>query len=117
MTKILLVCGKDGLFKSVSAQGHASFSTKGFDIVCAAESFLLRMAFQVLEKTEGLVVVADSSSRGKFSFQVEDINCKNEPCGCVEQKLRFTADFIREGLSSLQTEYPENIQFEELSEQ
>ena len=58
MIEVLLVCGKDGAFKSCNASGHAGFAAKGKDIVCAAVTELLRTAVQVLQKTEGMCPLA-----------------------------------------------------------
>ncbi|MFA6937930.1 MAG: ribosomal-processing cysteine protease Prp [Treponema sp.] len=111
MIEVLLVCSSDGSLKSCNASGHAGFAVKGKDIVCAAVSSLLRTAIQVLEKTNGIVVKTETTSRGKLAFSVEDSNldCKNE-------RLICTADFIRCGIKSLSNEYPKNVQLRELFE-
>ena len=51
MTEVVLVCGREGEFRRVSASGHASFAARGKDIVCAAETVLLRTALEVLQKS------------------------------------------------------------------
>ncbi|MBQ3686796.1 MAG: ribosomal-processing cysteine protease Prp, partial [Treponema sp.] len=101
----------DGCLKEVSARGHAGFGKKGQDIVCAAESFLLRTAIAVLESSPGCLILAkDASRRGELFFRVVER-------GCVSvDRLRCVADFIRDGMQSLSEEYPECICFRELGE-
>lgn len=104
MTKVLLVCGEDGAFKRVSAEGHAGFAGRGKDIVCAAETMLLRTALDVLQKTSGVFVSADASVRGRLCY---------EASGSATERLVCVADFIREGIKALSEEFPGNISFQE----
>ncbi len=108
MTEILLVCSKNGEIISLEAKGHAGFAEKGRDIVCAAETMLIRTAIQVLEKTEGIKVNTDAASRGSLAFSVETEAGFNQ-----KDRLICTADFLREGLKSLSLEYPDHVQLRE----
>ena len=108
MTQILLVCSQDGAFKRVTASGHAGFAKKGKDIVCAAETSLLRTAMQVLEQTEGVLVKSDASERGFLSFSAEASGSR--------ERLVCVADFIRTGIKSISCEFPELVKLEELTE-
>ena len=112
MTKVLLVCGTDGCFKSCSAKGHAFFAAKGGDIVCSAETLLLRTAISVLENTKGLKLGCDASERGSLAFKVEVESHSAE----LAERLRCTADFIRDGISSLSKEYPGCVLLKEIIE-
>lgn len=112
MTDVLLVCNKSGMFKSVKALGHASYSSKGSDIVCAAITILLRTAIDVLEKTDGISLSVDSSSRGNLAFLVEDAKEKTLD-EITKSRLICVGDFLRQGLSSLAQEFPENVQLRE----
>lgn len=112
MTTVLLVCGSDGCFKSCSAKGHAFFTARGRDIVCAAETHLLRTALSVLEKTKGIRLSCDASERGSLAFGVEVEGHSAE----LAERLRCTADFIREGISSLSQEYPGCVLLKEIIE-
>ena len=112
MTTVLLVCGSDGCFKSCSAKGHAFFAARGRDIVCAAETHLLRTALSVLEKTKGIGLSCDASERGSLAFGVEVEGHSAE----LAERLRCTADFIREGISSLSQEYPGCVLLKEIIE-
>ena len=112
MTTVLLVCGSDGCFKSCSAKGHAFFAARGRDIVCAAETHLLRTALSVLEKTKGIRLSCDASERGSLAFDVEVEGHSAE----LAERLRCTADFIREGISSLSQEYPGCVLLKEIIE-
>lgn len=111
MTQVVLTCSADGCLKEVSARGHAAFGKKGRDIVCAAESFLLRTAMEVLESSAcGLILAKDVSRRGELFFRVVER-------GSVSvDRLRCVADFIRDGMQSLSEEYPECVRFRELGE-
>ena len=112
MTKVLLVCGTDGCLKGCSARGHAFFAAKGRDIVCSAQTLLLRTALSVLEGTEGLSVCCDASERGSLAFSVQVEFHSAELAG----RLKCTADFIRDGISSLSQEYPGCVQLKEIIE-
>lgn len=111
MIDVLLVCGRDGSIKSCNASGHAGFAAKGKDIVCAAVSSLLRTAVQVLERTDGAVIETEIPSRGNLAFSVEDCGGSGNT-----ERLVCTADFIREGINALSTEYPRCVQLREQTE-
>ena len=109
MTEILLVCDENGLFKSLSASGHAGFSTKGKDIVCAGISILLDTAMEVLLKTEGIVLEKEIACRGKLAFHVASFES-------VEERLKCIADFIRQGINSLTKDYPAYVLLREIKQ-
>lgn len=113
MTDILLVCGKDGRFKSCRACGHASFAKKGTDIVCAAETIVLRTSVELLSQTEGVVLSLNDSVRGFLEFRVEEFRFSAR----AEERLKCIGDFIRLSLQGLSAEYPENVHFQEISEE
>lgn len=64
---------------------------------------------QFLSQNQGVTLDADTSSRGNLAFCVEAKNNVPE----TEQFLKYTADFLRTGFSSLAREFPENISFTE----
>ncbi len=102
-----MVSAPDGSFKSVSAKGHAGFGFKGKDIVCAAETCLLRTAMKVLNETEGIVLEVHSGNRGELSFSVSGNGDR--------ERLKCIADFIRQGIKDLSLEYPKLVEFRELT--
>ena len=114
MTSVLLIRGVDGCFKSCTAEGHAGFAPRGKDIVCAAETLLLRTAVQVLESIDGIDLSVDSSRRGFLSFSVNnldsDVVAGN---GASVERLRCAADFIGTGIQSLSEEYPDLVRLTE----
>lgn len=112
MTQVLLVRGEDGAFKSCTAKGHASFAAKGHDIVCSAETLLLRTAVQVLKVTDGIMLECDAGRRGFLAFSVKSGDIKLQ----TVERLKCTAEFIKEGISSLQSEYPKCIVLKEIIE-
>lgn len=112
MTAVTLSTGRNGVLIKCQANGHACFSQKGSDIVCSAVTILLRTAMQVLSQNERVTVNADTSSRGNLAFCVE----VKEDTPETEMCLKYTADFLRTGFTSLQKEYPENVSFTEAVE-
>ena len=116
MTRVLLVTG-GGELRSVTASGHAAWSSKGSDIVCAGISALLGTALSLLEETEGIKVTADTASRGKLSFSLEVVlNEDGEKRRLLSERLKCTADFIRRGVSSIAGEFPSNVDFQEIKD-
>lgn len=107
-----MVCNGQGCFKSLEASGHAGFSSRGRDIVCAAETSILRTALQVLEQTEGILLNKNDASRGTLAFSVE-VKSSSEK---LEERLKCTADFVRAGIKSLAEEYPEHVLLREKKE-
>lgn len=108
MTQVFLACSEDGSFKEARASGHAGFARRGHDIVCAAESFLLRTAMEVLGSDDsGLVLETDAARRGELSFRVASSGAASR------ERLVCVADFIRKGMQSLSEEYPECVSFRE----
>ncbi len=107
MTEILLVCGSDGAFRRFQASGHACFVRKGKDIVCAAETIVLRTAITVLEKTEGIEVETEKTLRGHLALSVKSGGSENA------ERLVAVADFIREAIKSLENEYPGHLKLQE----
>lgn len=108
MTTITLVCGSDGALRSCRAEGHAGFAAKGYDIVCAAVTILMRTALQTLSETEGVVIHTDATERGVISFEV--VQAAEEKT----ERLVCMSEFLEHGFCSLQSEYP---QFVELQKQ
>ena len=105
MTTVTLSYGKNGALKKCQANGHAHFSKKGNDIVCAAVTVLIRTAMQVLSHNENVLMIADASTRGNLSFTVE---AKSED-SVTETQLICIGDFLRTGILALTKEFPENV--------
>lgn len=105
MTSITLSYGKNGVIKKCQANGHANFSKKGTDIVCAAVTVLIRTAMQVLSHNEDVLLIADASARGNISFSVEAKTESPE----TEAQLKCIGDFLRTGILALTKEFPENV--------
>ena len=105
MTVVTLSYGKNGVIKKCQANGHAGFSKKGSDIVCAAVTVLIRTAMQVLSHNDDVFLIADASSRGALSFSVEAKTESPE----TEAQLKCIGDFLRTGIKALTKEFPENV--------
>jgi len=109
---VTLTYGKNGVLKNCKANGHADFSKKGFDIVCSAVTVLLRTAARLLSHMENVTFVADASSRGQLFFEIcPKIDVLEDTKESLETKVRLKciADFIQDGIHSIQDEYPENV--------
>jgi len=107
MTVVSLMCCKNGSLFSCSAEGHSGFAPKGFDIVCAAVSVLMRTTLQVLVDSYGEIIKSEITTRGKLAFRVDGVAGQN----C--DRLIYAADFLRTGLKSLEKEYPKYISLRE----
>ncbi|MCM1322033.1 MAG: ribosomal-processing cysteine protease Prp [Bacteroides sp.] len=109
MVHVRLMRGTDGKLRACTASGHAGYSVRGSDVVCAGVSTLMRTTLAVLEKQPGIVLeFGGQSERGKLEFHVTESGlCK---CGGV---LKYAADFLAAGFSALQEEYPEFVNLAE----
>lgn len=105
MTVVTLSYGKNGVIKKCQANGHAGFSKKGNDIVCAAVTILIRTAMQVLSHNENVLLITEPSARGFLSFTVEAKTESPE----TETQLKCIGDFLRTGIKALTKEFPENV--------
>ena len=65
---------------------------------------------QVLSHTEDVSLIAETSTRGNLAFSVE---AKDENLE-TEIRLKYVADFIRNGIGSLAKDFPENVSFYEV---
>lgn len=65
---------------------------------------------QVLSHTEDVSLIAETSTRGNLAFSVE---AKGENPK-TEIRLKYVADFIRNGIGSLAKDFPENVSFYEV---
>ncbi len=106
MTTLTLVCGKNGVLRSCKASGHADYAAKGYDIVCAAVTVLMRTAMQTLSETDGVDFHADVKERGFLAF---DVAAASED---KREWLICMADFLERGFSSLQSEYPQFVKLQ-----
>ncbi|MCR5725563.1 MAG: ribosomal-processing cysteine protease Prp [Treponema sp.] len=110
MTNVTLLCDKAGCFKAFNAEGHAGFAGKGSDIVCAAVTVLLRTALQLLSDSDGITIDAEVAEAGKLSVEVTHANPG------TEQRLVCIADFLRTGIRSVMSDYPQFVKLREETE-
>ena len=101
MIHVLLELDEKGELLSVEASGHANSGRKGHDIVCAAVTILLRTTVQALGSVQADV---SAEQRGSLSFRVLHY------AGLQSEKLRYAAEFLWLGITSLQEEYPQAVQ-------
>jgi uncharacterized protein YsxB (DUF464 family) len=110
---VVVTVGGRGNLVSAAASGHAGKGCRGEDIVCAAVTILLRTTMAVLAGSgesddsvgtgSELVIEAETAGRGSLAFRVTAYTEGNLPF------LIYAAAFLREGLRSLEREYPEAV--------
>lgn len=105
MISVLIERSKTGILLGVKAQGHAGYAEKGSDIVCSAVTVLIRTTLQVLSELKDVNLKTDVSQRGLISFKI----LQGFPSS-VEEKLKYAGDFLEKGLSSVQKEFPDNLE-------
>jgi len=101
--RVVVTLGSAGNLVSVEAEGHAGKGKPGEDIVCAAVTSLLRTTMAVLAQN-GLELRSETAGRGSLAFRVLAAESGFEPL------LGFSAAFVREGIGSLEREYPEAVE-------
>ncbi len=112
MTSVTLFTDYSGMFVKCIAEGHSGYAQKGFDIVCSSVTVLLRTAMQILSETKGVNIIADTASRGNLAFYVEVLQMSSE----LKARLVCVSDFLRDGICSIENEYPEYVQLREQNE-
>jgi len=87
------------------AEGHSGYAVKGFDIVCASVSVLIKTTLRMLEKTDGIKLGFDAPKRGLLSFEIKNVGLDS----VMEERLVFAGDFLVTGLEAVQEEFPDNL--------
>ena len=90
-----VVRGASGNLVSASARAHAGQGAKGADIVCATLAMLVSRS--------GLETEAETAGRGSLAFRVTAWREEDLPF------LQYAAAFLREGISSIEKEYPKAV--------
>ncbi|MGL4985583.1 MAG: ribosomal-processing cysteine protease Prp [Treponemataceae bacterium] len=103
MVTITLEKNNDGTLKKIKATGHANFSPKGSDIVCASVTILLRTTLQFLNEKNSIEINTDTKKRGNLVIEVKTYLQE------ASKTLIFCYDFLNTGLSQLEAEYPQHI--------
>jgi hypothetical protein len=94
----------DGLLLDFEAVGHAGKGSRGFDIVCAAFTVLVRTAYSALAGLPGARIEDRAAEPGSLDFHMESL-----PDGMRERAIGMSA-FLLEGLRALEGEYPEAVE-------
>lgn len=99
MVQAFLAFDSSGCLRRVRLTGHAGFSIKGSDVVCAAASVLVRTFVRTLEAHDGRVHGAVPSDPGDFRLDL--------PAGSrADAWLTGVTDSLVVGLADLAEEYP-----------
>ena len=104
MIQVLLVRSQNGSLQSCTAEGHAGFAKKGYDIVCASVTSLLRTVALVLENKPTVELDEKTFGRGSLAISVK------KHSGDDESLLQYSFDFLNVGLSQLQKDYPDCVE-------
>lgn len=107
MIDITLGCGESGQLLLCKVTGHAGYEQKGYDIVCAAVSVLVRVAILQLEEwakddTE-LKVSLGCQKAGFVSFEVLHSNEYSQ------EGLVHLFSFLKLGFESISCEYEDYV--------
>ncbi|MDR0910170.1 MAG: ribosomal-processing cysteine protease Prp [Spirochaetaceae bacterium] len=105
MIKIAIIIGKDGLFRSCKAEGHALMAKKGQDIVCAAVSVLMRSCLMALDKEPG-IQAEHYITDGELWLDISAVK------DGAKEFLRGVGSMLIDGLQSVSQEYPDNCSLE-----
>ena len=105
MIQVLLELDEQKRLLFFEAAGHAYCGLKGHDIVCAAVTILIRTTVQALGSIHA---EAHAEQRGRFTFHVVQYDEKDA------EQLRYAAQFLWLGMTSLQEEYPKAIQCKQI---
>ena len=101
MIEIEAVLDETGTLRECKTIGHAGAGQKGFDIVCAAVSVLMRTAVRALSGRKGITIRCEAPEPG-FLFLEADYTAEG-------RDFLFAAGvFLTEGLASVAEEFPEN---------
>jgi uncharacterized protein YsxB (DUF464 family) len=93
----------------LDVNGHAGYGEKGYDIVCSAVTVLSRTAGRILISQFNKNCTFESAERGSFKLKLGKID---------EGKREWTegvTEFLLNGLSDLEKEYPACIKLEIIS--
>jgi uncharacterized protein YsxB (DUF464 family) len=103
LISVVVVRNGRGNLVSAEASGHAGAGKRGTDIVCSAVTVLLRTTLSVLSAS-GVSLEAGTAGRGSLGFRVTASSARDEAL------LRYAADFLVEGIGSLERESPGAIE-------
>ncbi|MEI8092687.1 MAG: ribosomal-processing cysteine protease Prp [Spirochaetales bacterium] len=103
MISVAVRLSPDNLIGALDCSGHAGFSWKGTDLVCAAFTILLRTFVRTCERLPeaGFQVREDRS--GSFRLQFDSVPSDN-----VEQ-FRGSCWFFLQGVDDLARDFPEQV--------
>ncbi len=92
----------DLVVKNITLTGHAGFSLKGSDIVCAGVTVLLRTFVSLLKAEPSVVVNWKRESEGDVEFSVDSVAAHSD------RYLGWCWFFLR-GLEDLAKEFPQHV--------
>ncbi|MDR2898313.1 MAG: ribosomal-processing cysteine protease Prp [Spirochaetaceae bacterium] len=87
--------------------GHGMSGNPGTDIVCAAVTVLVRTTAALLSGRDDISLTIKTAGRGSLGFRVEKSAELRE--ASLRSFLVYAGEFLREGLCSLETEFPNSV--------
>ncbi|NNM55312.1 MAG: ribosomal-processing cysteine protease Prp [Spirochaetales bacterium] len=103
MIRAQIDLSEEGAIAKVSMMGHAGYSLKGSDIVCAGATVLLRTFVGLLRTETGVVLHWIKESEGDVGFFVTTVNTHPE-------RYEGWCWYFLRGLEDLAKEFPEYLQ-------
>ena len=101
ITAVLYQEGED--LTGCRAEGHSGWAEAGNDIVCAAVSILTCTCVNALESVCGIQPVVTGNEDGVLSFHLPEMTAEEN------EKAQILMGALRQGLSDLAAEYPQNV--------
>ena len=102
MISAVLYHGEDG-YTACRVTGHSGRAEAGRDIVCAAVSILGCTCVNALETVCGVVPQVTENDEGVLAFRLPELTPQENA------KAQILMGALRQGLSDLADEYPQNI--------
>lgn len=106
MINVTLVRSEEGLVLGCRAEGHAGFGKKGYDLVCAAVTVLIRTAARTMESRDRVVLEGTAPEPGLAGFRLVAFDRYDKDW------LLGLGDGLMTGLLDIQEEYPGFCQVE-----
>jgi len=90
-----------------TCSGHAGYSEKGTDIVCAAISALTQTAVLALDRLVGVKPILKADSKTGF------MDCRWENLSDKTDQAELVIGMVLLGLSEIQKQYPDHLKVDE----
>jgi uncharacterized protein len=100
---VKLAFDNHGCLKRLEATGHAELAARGYDILCAAVTVLIRTTAKIIHANRSIQSTGSKAYPGLMQFEI--VSYKQEQ----KDWMRGVTDFCVTGLQDLMYEYPERV--------